>query len=126
MIGSEPHIIRTYLDCIAKLQLLHNAVLASTVPELSMPKPMRAKFVNNLEIVPFSEARSEVPTVCAEVPGQSDSKPDSDESHPEAILKALYASEFLTWLFGPSMKMFCALKSGVPPDLRGCSTLFPF
>ena len=57
VIGSEPHIIRSYLDCIVKLQLLHAAVLASTVPELSMPKPIRTKSVNNLEIVPFSEAR---------------------------------------------------------------------
>lgn len=105
VIGSEPHIIRTYLDCIVKLQLLHAAVLASTVPELSMPKPMRAKSVNNLEIVPFSEARSKVPIVCAEVPVQSGYEP---------ILKAMYASEFLTWLFGPSIKIFCALKSGAP------------
>ena len=117
-IGSEPHIIRAYLDSVNKLQVLHAALAASTVPELSMPKNVRSKVCSNLDIVPFkSVPRKSVPVV--PFSGSHMSKPivdtaDQKQNAFETFLAVLHASEFLTWLFGPSIKILRALKSGAP------------
>ena len=58
-----------------------------------------------MPVVPFSEPHMSKPIL---------DTADQKQNAFETFLAVLHAFEFLTWLFGPSIKILRALKSGAP------------
>tara|TARA_B110000196_G_scaffold265880_1_gene238984 strand:- start:2387 stop:3217 length:831 start_codon:yes stop_codon:yes gene_type:complete len=109
--GSEPAIIKAYIDVVGKLQKLHGALKESTVSNLTMPAMATAG--TDLQIVPYRQFRELIPEP---VVGQPVHASVSILSTGCAKIQDLVThSSLLAWLFGPTMFVLFGLRKIVPP-----------
>jgi len=115
--GSEPAIIKAYVDVVQKLNVLCGHLSASITPGLTLARTatkqtdVKSAVPSSLALVPYNRIRvlpAEVPD-CWSVPEtdtqgeNSQSKKSTSESLASDISTLLGGFPLLTWLFGPTL-----------------------